>query len=88
MCQTLYLQTAIPHSTLTEVIIILLFQMKKQLREFLPMVTWVVEGEPKAPARPFVFQVYGNLLHYSPVLVPRVWLGDFLRSSPRPQAGL
>lgn len=88
MCQMLYLQTAIPHSTLTEVIIILIFQVKKQLREFLPMVTRMVEGEPKAPARPSVCQAYSNLLHYSAVLVSRIWLEDSLRSSPRPQAGL
>lgn len=44
MCQMLHLQT-IPHSKLTEVMIFLIFQMKKQLREFLLMGTQLMWGE-------------------------------------------
>lgn len=44
MCQVLPLQTAIPHSR-TEVMITLIFQMKKQLREFLPTVPQLIWGK-------------------------------------------
>lgn len=44
MCQVLPLQTATPHSR-TEVMITLIFQMKKQLREFLPTVPQLIWGK-------------------------------------------
>ena len=47
-CQMLHLQTA-PHSTLMEVMITLIFQMQKQLREFLPTFTQLIWGERGRP---------------------------------------
>ena len=65
MCQMLHLQT-VPHSTLMEVMIILIFQMQKQLREFLPMFTQLIWGERE---RPPVCPAHDNSWHDLAVLV-------------------
>ena len=65
-CQMLLLQT-VPHSTLMEVMIILIFQMQKQLREFLPTSTQLIWAER---GRPTVCPAHDNSWHDVAVLVP------------------